>query len=144
MKSVSFHKIDAPESDYLYVEQSQIPEAGNGLFTAIDIYDDEMIAIFTGEILDDIEAENRARIGADRYFIVLPEQKILDSMNTDCFAKFANDAFNQPDLALKNNAKIAFDDLDNIGLIALHRIKAEEEIFCSYGKSYWKKWLPKI
>ena len=144
MKTFSFHKIDAPESDYLFVEKSQLLNSGNGLFTAIDMYKDEMIAIFNGEILEQREAENRAQAKTDRYFIVLPNGNILDSMHTDCFAKFANDAFNQEDGALKNNAKIAYDDLDNIGLIALRRIKAGEEIFCSYGKSYWKKWLPKI
>jgi len=35
--------IDADEADYLYVSLSQLPNAGNGLFTAIDIYKDEVI-----------------------------------------------------------------------------------------------------
>ena len=30
--------IEAPEVDYLYIQQSQIENSGNGLFTAIDIY----------------------------------------------------------------------------------------------------------
>ena len=47
------NKIESPEADYLYFEDSQIENAGNGLFTAIDIYEGEVISLFTGEILSD-------------------------------------------------------------------------------------------
>jgi len=140
MKTTSFHQIDAPESDYLYVATSQLPNAGNGLYTAIDIFKEERIAIFNGEKLSEFQAAARAIEGIDQYFMVLPDGCILDCINTDGFAKYANDA-----TALnsegKNNAKIAFDDEYNVCLIALRRIKKGEEIFCSYGKAYWKKHL---
>jgi uncharacterized protein len=46
--------IESPESDYLYTKTSQIPDSGNGLFTAIPIYKDEIIAVFKGEILTQV------------------------------------------------------------------------------------------
>lgn len=135
MKTVSYNKIDAEESDYLYVENSQLQSAGNGLFTAVPIFKDEMIAVFKGENLSATEAAIRSQQGTDKYFILLADGRVLDSMAVECFAKYANDASVNSDL--KNNAKIAFDDDNQIGLIAIRKIKAGEEIFCSYGKKYW-------
>lgn len=40
--------IESSESDYLYKALSQLPNSGNGLFTAINIYKDETISIFQG------------------------------------------------------------------------------------------------
>ena len=58
-------KIEAPESDYLYIQDSQITNAGKGLFTAIDIYPNEIISIFKGEILTNHEAQKRVSEGND-------------------------------------------------------------------------------
>lgn len=139
MKTSDNNKIDAPESDYLYKSQSQIPDSGNGLFTAIDIYKDETIAIFKGEILTDIQAKKRAKEGVDKYFINLLDGSIMDSMNVMCFAKYANDAEGSADSNFKNNASITLDDNDNVCIKAIRYIKADEELFCGYGKRYWKK-----
>ena len=45
------NKIQAKESDYLYIQTSQLPNSGNGLFTAIEIFKEEIISVFYGEIL---------------------------------------------------------------------------------------------
>jgi len=132
-------KIEAPESDYLYIQDSQITNAGKGLFTAIDIYPNEIISIFKGEILTEKEAQKRVSENSDRYFINMLDGSILDSMNVDCFAKYANDAEAFSKLEFKNNSKIALDDDDNVCIIATKKIKSEQEIFCSYGSKYWKK-----
>ena len=50
-KHLDSNQIEAPESDYLYIGISQLPNSGNGLFTAIDIYKDEIIAVFNGVVL---------------------------------------------------------------------------------------------
>jgi uncharacterized protein len=131
--------IESPESDYLYTKISQIPDSGNGLFTAIPIYKDEIIAIFKGEILTQKVAEIRAKQGLDKYFISLLNGTIMDSMLVECFAKYANDASGFSKSEFKNNAKIALDDHENVCLIATKKIKIGEEIFCVYGKKYWKK-----
>ena len=132
-------EIDAPESDYLYIQDSQITNAGKGLFTAIDIYPNEIISLFKGEILTDNEAQKRVSEGNDRYFINMLDGSILDSMHVDCFAKYANDAEAFSKLEFKNNSKITLDDDDNVCIVATKKIKSQQEIFCSYGARYWKK-----
>ena len=133
---IDANTIEAPEEDYLYIKTSQIENAGNGLFTAIDIFKNEIITLFKGEILDAKEAEKRAKQNNDRYFINLLDGSIMDSMHTDCFAKYANDAINS---GFKKNAEITLDADDNVCLKAIKKIKSGKEIFCSYGKKYWKK-----
>lgn len=133
------NKIDASEASYLYTQLSQLPNAGNGLLTAIDIYKDEIISLFKGEILTDTQAKSRALKGNDKYFISLLDGTIMDSMKVKCFAKYANDASGFSKSSFKNNAKIGLDDDQNVCLIATRKIKIGEEIFCSYGKRYWEK-----
>ncbi|WP_320815676.1 SET domain-containing protein [Flavobacterium sp.] len=135
----SDNHISALEADYLYVETSQLPNAGKGLYTAIKIYKDEVISVFKGEIISDEIAENRVAINKDQYFINMLNGTIMDSMNVECFAKYANDAEVFTSSDFKNNSKIALDDNDNVCIIAIKNINIEEEIFCSYGKKYWKK-----
>lgn len=132
-------KIEAPESDYLYIQDSLIPNAGKGLFTAIDIYPNEIISLFKGEILTNEEAQKRVSEGNDRYFINMLDGSLLDSMNVDCFAKYANDAKAFSKSAFKNNSKITLDDDDNVCIVATKKIKSQHEIFCSNGGKYWKK-----
>jgi uncharacterized protein len=130
--------IHAQEEDYLYITTSQLSHSGNGLFTAIDIYKDEIISIFKGEILSDVEAALRAKNNTDNYFMNLLDGSILDCRNTYGFAKYANDAKGFSKSEYKNNAKITLDDNENVCLIAIRKIKSGEEIFCDYGKRYWK------
>jgi hypothetical protein len=137
--SVQAHTIDAKESDYLYTQLSQIENAGDGLFTAIDIFEDEIISLFKGEIISDKESKKRALLSHDKYFINLLDGSIMDSMHTACYAKYANDAEGFSKSAFKNNAEITLDDEDNVCVKALKKIKSGEEIFCGYGKRYWKK-----
>ncbi|NCP45326.1 MAG: SET domain-containing protein-lysine N-methyltransferase [Flavobacteriales bacterium CG18_big_fil_WC_8_21_14_2_50_32_9] len=131
--------IDADEVDYLYVSLSQLPNAGNGLFTAIDIYKDEVISIFKGLILTEFQIKHRVGERKDNYFISLLDGTIMDSMTVDCFAKYANDVKGSLTTKLNNNSKIAINDNNAICLIATRKIKSGEELFCSYGARYWKK-----
>jgi SET domain-containing protein len=131
--------INAQESDYLYIQTSQLPNSGNGLFTAIEIFKDEIISVFKGEVLSDTEAELRAKNNTNQYFMNLINGSILDCRNTDCFAKYANDASGFSKSDFKNNAKITLDENNNVCLMAIRKIKSGEEIFCDYGKKYWKK-----
>lgn len=132
-------KIDIPESDYLYTDSSTLENAGKGLFTAIEIYKHEIIAIFEGEILSENEIENRVVNNNDQYFINMIDGTILDSMHSYCLAKFANDAEASKVSKNKNNSIITLDDENNVCIIAIKKIKAGQEIFCDYGKKYWLK-----
>jgi hypothetical protein len=129
--------IDAPEEDYLYTEVSQLLNAGMGLFTAIKIFKNEIIAVFDGEIINDAEQKNRIQKNNQAYFVVLINGKILDSMHTECFAKYANDANGTSKSNFKNNSFISLDEKDRPCIVASRTIKIGEEIFCSYGDNYW-------
>jgi uncharacterized protein len=109
------------------------------LFTAIDIYKDEIISIFAGEILTAAEAENRIKSNQDRYFINMIDGTIMDSMNIDCYDKYANDAAAFQKYQFQNKAEITLDEDNNVCIIATKNIKSYNEIYCSYGKRYWKK-----
>jgi SET domain-containing protein len=132
-------KIHAKETDYLYLNQSEISGAGKGLFTSIQIYKNEVISLFKGERLTNSEAMIRVKKGMDGYFINMLDGSILDSKKVKCFAKYANDAEGFSTIKSKNNSKISLDENDKVCLVALRNIKIGEEIFCSYGKKYWNK-----
>lgn len=136
---MSENSIAANEVDYLFKQTSQIPDAGQGLFTAITIYKNEIIAVFKGEILTDMEANKRAKKGKNNYFISMLDGSILDSMKIDCFAKYANDAVGLLGSNFKNNAKIMLDENNRVCLQATRKINSGEEIFCNYGKRYWQQ-----
>lgn len=130
-------EIDADEVEYLYIEKSLIIGAGQGLYTAISIHKYEVISIFRGELLQVKSANKRIELRQDNFFMNLPNRKILDAKNTDCFAKYANDANGIQSSAYKNNALITINHKKQICLVAKVNIKAGSEIFCSYGKAYW-------
>lgn len=138
------YKIEAKEIDYLYIQKSQISGSGNGLFTAIPIYKDEVISLFKGETLSTAEAKIRSKKGEDAYFINLLDGTIMDSMHVKCFAKYANDALGFMKTKFKINSNISLDENDNVCIVSDRDIKVGEEIFCSYGKAYWKKYKERM
>jgi SET domain-containing protein len=129
--------IDVEEVEYLYIDTSLIIGAGKGLFTAINIHKNEIISIYKGELLQEKSANRRIELGQNDFFMNLPNGKILDAKNTDCFAKYANDAKGVQSSSYKNNALITVNHKNQICLVARVNIKAGSEIFCSYGKAYW-------
>jgi SET domain-containing protein len=137
-ENFDYDKIDIPEEDYLYIQPSQITNAGNGLFTSIDIEKGEIISKFIGEIISNKEAWRRYDLKEDDYFMTLPSGETLDCKRTDCFAKLANDAEGIPS-KFNNNSKIIIDNEENVVLVAIRDIKAGEEIFTGYGRRYWQR-----
>jgi uncharacterized protein len=132
--------IEAPESDYLYIQNSTIEGAGLGLFTAIDIHCDEVITFFKGKILTQKQITVRINKNVDQYFINLRDGSVMDSKETRCFAKYANDAEGKSPSTFRNNAFITLNEDDKVCLVALRKIKIGDEIFCGYGKKYWLKY----
>ncbi len=133
------------ESSYLVVKDSQIPRSGKGLFVSVNIAKGELICLYKGEVLSYEEAEQRAARNEDGYFINLGNGTILDSMPVECFAKYANDAHGPSKTTFKSNAEIRLNgSSDTANLVALRDITAGEEIFCSYGRKYWKNQKKKL
>lgn len=132
------NQIEAGEEEYLFTGTSQIPGSGNGLFTAVPIYKDEIISLFFGESISNHEAAKRAQHGDDEFFMNMPDGSILDSKHVACFAKFANDPTGIVKSAFKSNSKITLDEYNRVCIVAKRKIKGGEEIFCAYGKKYWE------
>jgi SET domain-containing protein len=127
------------EASYLFVKESQIPHAGKGLYVSVSKHKGDVVSFYRGEVLSYEEAENRAEKGEDGYFINMHNETILDSMHVDCFAKYANDAHGIEKSIFKSNTEIRLSGNPEMAcLVALRDIKAGEEIFCSYGRKYWK------
>lgn len=131
--------IEAKESDYLYTGISGIKNAGNGLFTAIPIFPNEIIAVFQGRILSEEEITDKIFHRLDAYFINMPDGTTLDCMDSKCFAGYANDAHGHSRHHRPNNAIIALNEGGDVCLVATRKIPTGAEIFCGYGRQYWKK-----
>ena len=120
----------------LTVKSSQIENAGDGLFTEVPIKKGFIIAEFTGKVLTVEELEELTE-EEQRYLIDIGNDLTL--FCKDCFAANANDA-NFGNSGFKTNSKIEMWK-NKVYLVATKNIKAGAEIFCSYGKEYWKNLL---
>jgi uncharacterized protein len=135
------YPIPLKENDYLFVQESQIPQAGKGLFTSIGLQVGDVIARFKGRIITNIEADKIIAANEDDYFVSMTDGTIMDSKHVKCFAKYANDVKGSANSPFKNNAFIGLNLKKQVCLIANCNISNEEEIFADYGKKYWRKRL---
>jgi hypothetical protein len=69
---------------------------------------------------------------------------IMDSINSKCFAKYANDAEGFVKTPFVANSIITLDDDNNVCLVATKDLISGAEVFCSYGKKYWKKYTKQL
>jgi SET domain-containing protein len=113
------------KKDKLYINESTIPNSGKGVFTSKYISKGEIIEKSPIIIQDTIDFTGTIK-------------NYLFSYNND-FNKAAvglgySSLYNHSD---NNNANWYTKD-DNVYIIALRDINENEEIFISYGASYWK------
>ena len=122
----------------LIVKKSQLPGAGKGLFTSKTIRKESKIIEYRGEIIGYNEYRRRARNEQDQYLFFLRSNLCIDAMHTPQYkARYANDAAGITRAkGLRNNSDyIIFGD--KCYIVASRDIKAGEEIFVNYTKSYW-------
>ncbi len=122
----------------LLVKKSKLPGAGKGLFTTKAISKDAKIIAYRGEIIGYNEYRKRARKEQDQYLFFLRQNLCIDAMHTPQYkARYANDAAGIIKVkSLRNNSDyIIFGD--KCFIVASRDIKAGEEIFVNYTKSYW-------
>lgn len=134
------------ETKKLYVDTSTIPNSGYGLFTKVDFKEGEIICYFTGEMItfkqmEDIEKSSP--ISRCSYFIDTEnkntDKRILDVFNSNCMARFANDADGSDNDQFINNSLIGINNnKTRVYIYADRDIKAGEEILVSYGEDYWE------
>lgn len=131
----------------LIIKTSRLPGAGKGLFTTKAIRKESKIIQYRGELLDYKEFHRRERKGNGQYMFYLKGNHYIDAMHTLQYkARYANDAAGIGRVkGVRNNSDyMVFDN--KCYIVASRDIKAGEEIYVSYTKSYWdntKKHLKK-
>jgi len=122
----------------LIIKKSQLKGAGKGLYSTKAIRKDSKIIEYRGEIIGYNEYRRRARNEVDQYLFYLKRDLCIDAMHTPQYkARYANDAAGITKIkGLKNNSDyIIFGN--KCFIVANRDIKAGEEIFVNYTKSYW-------
>ncbi len=124
--------------DGVVVHKSTIKGAGQGLFTTRSFDKNEIITEVCGSVISREEANKK---DSKSHLKSLSYHSIIDGLNDPRKAEgigggsFVNDA---KDSHL-NNSKFVTDNLQSrCFLRATKPINPGEEIFASYGKSYWK------
>ena len=119
----------------LEVKPSTITGAGNGLFTKAFIPKGTRIVEYKGKVTTWDEARQDATNG---YIYFLKPNYVIDAREfPKSLGRYANDAKGLVRTKNKwNNAQFIADGL-RVCLCAIKDIQPGEEIFVSYGKSYW-------
>lgn len=122
----------------LIVKKSRLPGAGKGLFTTKTIRKESKIIQYRGEIIGYNEYRRRARHEKDQYLFYLRRELCIDAIHTPQYkARYANDAIGITRLkGIRNNSDYVIFG-DKCFIVASRDIKAGEEIFVNYTKSYW-------
>ena len=90
----------------LEVKKSKIKGAGKGLFTKVHIKKGELINQFTGELVKDEELNSDEKF---LYLIEWDEKHFLNVENSNCLAKYANDAEGMKKIkGFSNNSEICW------------------------------------
>jgi SET domain-containing protein len=121
------------------VKRSSLPGAGKGLFAKRDFKKGERIIEYGGEIITESELNKRAENNVYGYSFYINSRRVIDAFYTpNELARYANDAkglFRKE--GLKNNCSYVIYN-HRCWIQAERPIKAGEELFVSYGASYWR------
>jgi len=125
----------------LTVKKSTIPKAGKGLFTTTPKKKGEIICEYEGEKITWKEClrRNENQEGKGAYFFHINDKNCIDAQETLwALGRYVNDAAGPSKIkGLRNNAE--YEIIKGKPFIkAAKNIKADEEIFVSYGKEYWE------
>lgn len=126
----------------LYVSESTLKGAGNGLFTKSAIKRGEKIVEYTGDIITWKECEKRNNEmvdGMGAYYFYINKKKCIDAQHhLDSLARYCNDANGFTKIpGLKNNARFEIIK-GRVYIIASRNFKAGDEVFVAYGREYWQ------
>ena len=122
----------------LIVKESQIPNAGKGLYTTRAIKSGSKVIEYKGEIIDWKEYTRRVERNEDGYLFFIDRKRCIDAYPTPQYkARYANDARGLTRAkGLSNNCE--YDIFDGrCFIVAIKDIAAGEEIFVDYTKDYW-------
>ena len=120
----------------LELKQSNIKNAGKGLFTMKAIKKGANIAKYTGTMVSDEEFE----ANPSPYGLVVKKNRLIDAASTQTgLARYANSC-KKGNNCKGNNSRFSISHRTNpptVWLKATKNIKAGDEIFVPYGSKYW-------
>ncbi len=113
----------------IHIRNSNIKEAGLGVFTNEAIEANTMIDGYTGEY--------RSRCFS-RYYFLIREGLGIDALDYPrCYMGMLNDSFGSK---YSNNCKFVVDlQKDTVSVWSIKDISPGEELFISYGSDYWSQ-----
>lgn len=117
----------------LLVKKSSIPNAGDGLYALKEFKQGEFIADYKGEVLTKVQRDERyGRTQQDLapYAFQASQNKIIDSACHRYIGAYANSKPNH------NNATFSVHQ-GKVKIKATKKIKVGDEVFLSYGASYF-------
>jgi SET domain-containing protein len=121
----------------LYVGESTIPGAGQGLFTKVFIPKGTRIIQYTGRVSNWEDADHQEGLNAYIYF--MSEEHVIDaSKRKKSLGRYANDARGMKKIkGLLNNSEYV-EEGKKVYIDATKDIPAGGEVLVSYGKEYWE------
>ena len=121
---------------HLFVKKSQLPYAGDGLFTRVVIRKGDRIVEYKGRLRPWKEAKKED--GYNGYILRLDRTTAIDALPyKKAFGRFANDAAGLSRIrGLRNNAEYLIYG-DKCFIHAANAIPEGAEIFVGYGKEFW-------
>ena len=120
----------------LFVKESTIPGAGEGLFTSKTISKGERIIEYKGKVTNWEDANHME--GLNPYIYFATEDHVIDAFKyKKSLARYANDARGMKKIkGILNNAEYVQEDV-RVFIEAKKEIPAGSEILVAYGKEYW-------
>lgn len=121
---------------HLYVKDSTIPGAGQGLYTDTFIPKGTRIIEYTGKVTTWEEADHQE--GLNVYIYFLNDDHVIDAARRKkSLARYANDARGMKKIKGINNNSEYVEEENRVFIDATRNIEAGSEILVSYGKEYW-------
>ena len=122
---------------YLQIKKSQLPRAGKGLFTKIDIPKGMRVVEYKGSLR--LWKDVKHLDGYNGYLMYITRNAVIDAQpGINNFGRYANDAngFGKSP-GLKNNCEYVSEGT-KCYIESLHPLRKGEEISVGYGKDFWK------
>ena len=121
---------------HLFIDQSQLEDAGLGLFTKVPIKKGTRIAEYRGRLQRWPEVKHED--GYNEYLLRVDRSTVLNAKPfKKCLARYANDARGlSRTKGLRNNAEYIIEG-KRCFLEATRTISAGDEILVDYGEEFW-------
>lgn len=112
----------------LEINESNIKNAGLGVFTCDFIAKDTLIDCYYGDVMS---------FSNSKYYFYIKEGLGINALNFPrCYMAMINDAHQTP---FSNNCRFEVDTITNtVSVWSMRDIQQKEELLISYGESYWE------